>query len=136
MRLFKLPTLYFSILMAAHMLDHFVFTSRRLTEKHKWIVFGVVTFTIVATFWWFRGLAFGMDGPIADHWGLQWRKVRLVAHPGAIYLTRSPLDLEHIQLVIYSCFRDVLAYYAVCGTFFLHRTLECHDHICIYQPAS
>ncbi|KAA1469296.1 glycosyltransferase family 39 protein [Dentipellis sp. KUC8613] len=68
-----LPTLYFAVLMAAHLLDHFFFTSRRLSERAKWIVFGTVAFTIVATFWWFRGVAFGIDGPVNEHWGLQWR---------------------------------------------------------------
>ncbi|KAI0819094.1 glycosyltransferase family 39 protein [Irpex lacteus] len=69
-----LPTLYFAVLMLAHLLDHFIFTAKRLTERTKWIVFGVSAFTIFATFWWFRGLAFGIDGPINEHWGLQWRK--------------------------------------------------------------
>jgi hypothetical protein len=61
--------------MAAHMLDHFVFTARRLSERTKSIVFAVVAFAIVANFWWFRGVAWGIDGPISEHWGLGWRKV-------------------------------------------------------------
>jgi dolichyl-phosphate-mannose-protein mannosyltransferase len=61
--------------MAAHMLDHFVFTARRLSERTKSIVFGLVVFAIVANFWWFRGVAWGISGPINDHWGLEWRKV-------------------------------------------------------------
>jgi hypothetical protein len=61
--------------MAAHLLDHFIFSSRRLRHRTKAIVFGVTAFAIVGTFWWFRNVAFGMDGPIADHWGLRWRKV-------------------------------------------------------------
>ncbi|EIW84678.1 glycosyltransferase family 39 protein [Coniophora puteana RWD-64-598 SS2] len=69
-----LPTLYFAVLMFGHVFDHFFFSSRRLSTKTKRIVFGVVTFLIVANFWWFRGLAWGMEGPINDHWGLQWRK--------------------------------------------------------------
>ncbi|KAI0080531.1 glycosyltransferase family 39 protein [Panus rudis PR-1116 ss-1] len=69
-----LPTLYFAVLMLAHLIDHFVFSSKRLSEKTKWIVFGVVAFSIVACFWWFRCLSFGMDGPIKNHWGLKWRK--------------------------------------------------------------
>jgi hypothetical protein len=62
--------------MAAHMLDHFVFTARRLSERTKSIVFVIVTAAIVGNFWWFRGIAWGIDGPINDHRGLQWRKVR------------------------------------------------------------
>ncbi|KAF7793201.1 hypothetical protein EIP86_004310 [Pleurotus ostreatoroseus] len=69
-----LPTLYFAVLMLAHMIDHFIFSSRRLSDKTKWIVFGVCCFTIFSCFWWFRGVAFGIDGPISEHWGLQWRK--------------------------------------------------------------
>lgn len=62
--------------MAAHLTDHFVFTSRRLSKNTKWVVFGVYVASIVGTFWWFRGLAFGIDGPIKEHKGLLWRKVR------------------------------------------------------------
>jgi len=68
-----LPTLYFAVLTSAHVLDHFVFTTRRLSERTKWIVFAVVVTAIVGTFWWFRGVAFGIDGPINDHWGIKWR---------------------------------------------------------------
>ncbi|OBZ65723.1 Dolichyl-phosphate-mannose--protein mannosyltransferase 2 [Grifola frondosa] len=68
-----LPTLYFSVLMAAHLIDHFIFTSRRLSERAKWIGFGVCAFAIIGTFWWFKGVAFGIDGPINLHWGLKWR---------------------------------------------------------------
>jgi len=68
-----LPTLYFAVLMAGHLLDHFIFSSRRLSQKTKAIAFGVISFLIVANFWWFRGVAFGIDGPIEAHWGLLWR---------------------------------------------------------------
>ncbi|OCH88812.1 glycosyltransferase family 39 protein [Obba rivulosa] len=68
-----LPTLYFAVLMAAHLLDHFVFSSKRLTERTKAITFGICAFLIVACFWWFKGFAFGIDGSINDQWGLKWR---------------------------------------------------------------
>lgn len=68
-----LPTLYFAVLMLAHMLDHFIFSSRRFTIKAKRITFGICAGVIICTFWWFRGMAFGMRGPIEDHWGLRWR---------------------------------------------------------------
>jgi hypothetical protein len=61
--------------MFAHVIDHFVLTSRILAERTKWIVYGTVIFSIVANFWWFRGMAFGIDGPIKDYWGVQWRQV-------------------------------------------------------------
>ncbi|TRM61270.1 glycosyltransferase family 39 protein [Schizophyllum amplum] len=69
-----LPTLYFAVLMLGHLLDHFIFTSRRLTEKTKLIAFGSIAFTIFACFWWFKAVSFGIDGPINEHWGLGWRK--------------------------------------------------------------
>ncbi|KAK7455307.1 Dolichyl-phosphate-mannose--protein mannosyltransferase 2 [Stygiomarasmius scandens] len=69
-----LPTLYFSVLMLAHMLDHFIFSPKRWRQKTKAIAFGVCATLIFGTFWWFRGVAFGIDGPINDHWGLLWRK--------------------------------------------------------------
>lgn len=69
-----LPALYFSVIMTAHLLDHFVFTARRLTERTKWIVFGAAVLSIVGTFWWFRGVSFGITGPIKEHKGLLWRK--------------------------------------------------------------
>jgi len=69
-----LPALYFSMLMAAHIIDHFVFSSRRVEESHKWMVFGICVFLIVGVFWWFRGVAWGIDGPIKDYHGLGWRK--------------------------------------------------------------
>ncbi|KAF9045749.1 glycosyltransferase family 39 protein [Hymenopellis radicata] len=69
-----LPTLYFSVLMFGHLLDHFIFSSKRLTNQKKAIAFGVISSIIFLTFWWFRGVAFGINGPITDHKGLQWRK--------------------------------------------------------------
>ncbi|KIY70267.1 glycosyltransferase family 39 protein [Cylindrobasidium torrendii FP15055 ss-10] len=69
-----LPTLYFAVIMFSHMLDHFVFSSKRLTTKTKWISFGVLSSAIFLNFWWFRGMAFGMEGPIGNHTGLAWRK--------------------------------------------------------------
>ena len=62
--------------MAAHMLDHFVFTARCLSERTKNIFFIIIAFAIVANFWWFRGVAWGIDGPVDEHWGLGWRQVR------------------------------------------------------------
>ena len=66
--------------MLAHLLDHFVFSARRLSDRTKRIVFGTCVFIIVACFWWFKGVAFGIDGPINDHWGLKWRSVRTISN--------------------------------------------------------
>jgi dolichyl-phosphate-mannose-protein mannosyltransferase len=67
--------------MLAHLLDHFIFSSRRLSHNTKTIAFSACAFAIVGCFWWFKNLAFGIDGPIADQWGLEWRKVRDFALP-------------------------------------------------------
>ncbi|KZV87393.1 glycosyltransferase family 39 protein [Exidia glandulosa HHB12029] len=69
-----LPALYFAVLSFGALLDHFVFSSRRLNARAKWTVFGLIVFAVVDTFWWFKGIAFGIDGPIGEHKGLQWRK--------------------------------------------------------------
>jgi len=62
--------------MFAHILDHCIF-SARWKDRTKRVAFGVVAFLIVANFWWFRGVAWGIEGPINDHRGLLWRKVRV-----------------------------------------------------------
>ncbi|KAF6747705.1 glycosyltransferase family 39 protein [Ephemerocybe angulata] len=69
-----LPTLYFAVLMFRHVLDHLIFSSRRFSTRTKAIAFGVLVSILVATFWWFSGVAFGIDGPVNEHWGLKWRK--------------------------------------------------------------
>lgn len=79
-----LPTLYFAVLMLAHVFDHFIFSSKRYTQKTKSIAFGVIAGVITFTFWWFKGVAFGIDGPVNDHWGLEWRKVRAFT-PFSVY---------------------------------------------------
>ncbi|KAJ7284717.1 glycosyltransferase family 39 protein [Mycena rebaudengoi] len=69
-----LPTLYFAVLMTAHLLDHFIFSARRLTLRTKWIAFGICAGSVLFCFWWFKAVAFGIDGPITEHKGLLWRK--------------------------------------------------------------
>ncbi|KAF8584112.1 glycosyltransferase family 39 protein [Ramaria rubella] len=71
-----LPALYFSVLMTGHLIDHFIFRSRGLKERTKHGVFAFCILVVVGTFWWFKGVAFGIEGPVAEHWGLRWRKVR------------------------------------------------------------
>ncbi|KAJ6468316.1 glycosyltransferase family 39 protein [Mycena sanguinolenta] len=68
-----LPTLYFAVLMFGHILDHFIF-SRSLPLVVKGVAFGICAGAFAGTFWWFKGVAFGIDGPINEHWGLLWRK--------------------------------------------------------------
>ena len=61
--------------MTGHMIDQFIFRSRRLQDRGKNIAFGIIVFILFATFWWFKGVAFGIEGPAQEHWGLKWRKV-------------------------------------------------------------
>ncbi|CAK5268733.1 unnamed protein product [Mycena citricolor] len=68
-----LPTLYFAVLMFGHMLDHFIFSSTRLALATKTAIFSICSAAVIAAFWWFKGIAFGIDGPILDHKGLLWR---------------------------------------------------------------
>lgn len=75
----QLPTLYFSILMVGLLLDHMVFKAR-WSERTKWVVFFAYSGIIIGVFWWFRGVAFGIDGDIHEHKGLLWRKVRSLFH--------------------------------------------------------
>jgi len=72
-----LPTLYFAVLMVGHLFDHFIFKSRKLKDNTKWVIFAIAAGTVIGVFWWFRGVAFGIDGPIKEHKGLLWRKVRI-----------------------------------------------------------
>jgi len=92
-----LPTLYFAVLMVGHLFDHFIFKSRRLKNKTKWIIFGVAAGVVVGTFWWFRGVAFGIEGPIKEHWGLLWRKVSIPCMDDkALFLNASITELEYL----------------------------------------
>lgn len=88
-----LPTLYFAVLMMAHLLDHFLWnpstaryrirrsgtgaTGRQptpISETTKNLSFVAISFTIFAVFWWFRDTAWGIDGPVWQRWGIKWRK--------------------------------------------------------------
>lgn len=69
-----LPTLYFSVLMLGHLLDHFFFSARWLGTRGKIITFAICASSIIGCFWWFRAMAWGMEGPVGDYWGMGWRK--------------------------------------------------------------
>jgi hypothetical protein len=58
-----------------HMLETFIFSSRKRSDRQKWIWFGVLAGAIFLCFWWFKAVAMGIDGPINEHKGLGWRKV-------------------------------------------------------------
>ena len=83
--------------MLGHMLDHFIFSSRRFSEKTKLYTFGGIAFTIFACFWWFKGVSFGIDGPINEHWGLGWRKVSILSARAALLSADELPELEYLQ---------------------------------------
>lgn len=68
-----LPTLYFAVLMFAHVLDHCFFTAKRFSDKTKNIIFGVNVFLQLAMFYWFKELAWGIEGPIHEYKHRGWR---------------------------------------------------------------
>ncbi|KAF6763572.1 glycosyltransferase family 39 protein [Ephemerocybe angulata] len=57
-----LPTLYFAVLMFGHVLDHFIFSSRRFSTRTKATAFGVLVSILVATFWWLVVWRLGLTG--------------------------------------------------------------------------
>ncbi|WRT64632.1 uncharacterized protein IL334_001565 [Kwoniella shivajii] len=68
-----LPTLYFAVLMAGHVLDLMIFSSIRRSQFKKGIWFALWAGSVVLSFWWFKDLALGIYGPVNDHWGWMWR---------------------------------------------------------------
>ncbi|KAF8337565.1 glycosyltransferase family 39 protein [Cantharellus anzutake] len=69
-----LPTLWFAVLMGGHMLDHLVFSEkRRFTETTKSVLLFICGIAIFGTFWWFKGVSYGINGPVGEHKGIQWR---------------------------------------------------------------
>jgi len=55
-----------------HVLDHFFFSSKR-SQITKIFWFTLWAGGVVVQFWWFKGLALGIHGPIDQHQGLKWR---------------------------------------------------------------
>lgn len=120
--------------MTAHLFDHFVFTSRRWSERTKWIVFGVFTFGIVANFWWFRGLAFGVDGPIKDYWGVLWREVSVFLKSPIPFLERTQRrSVDVVTLLPSEIFINLLL--TIFQSIFSHRvgtsTKTTRDCVCL-----
>ncbi|PWN54061.1 putative dolichyl-phosphate-mannose--protein mannosyltransferase [Violaceomyces palustris] len=93
-----LPILYFSVIMLAHLMDHFFWNPstarytflyrsdslthskemsrirRPFSEGAKNLVFVIAVGSVLGAFLWLRGTAYGMDGDIHKHRGMQWRK--------------------------------------------------------------
>lgn len=87
-----MPPLWFAVLLLGHLLDHFVFSSARLTPRAKKLAFGAYAAAVVGVFFWFKGVSFGIDGPIEEHWGLRWRRSWNVSRPAL----PSPLPLRRV----------------------------------------
>lgn len=89
-----LPTLYFAVLMLVHLLDHFLWNASTaryrirpsrsssasaaqarapLSDLTKNVTFTLIAGAVVGVFWFFRGTAWGMDGPIVKKNGIKWR---------------------------------------------------------------
>jgi hypothetical protein len=69
----QLPTLWFAVLMAGHVLNHLIFDSQRLSPGARFIWFIIWTGSVVLNFWWFKDFALGIYGPVNDHRGWLWR---------------------------------------------------------------
>jgi dolichyl-phosphate-mannose--protein O-mannosyl transferase len=69
----QLPTLWFAVLMAGHVLNHLLFDSQRLSPGARFIWFALWTGSVIVNFWWFKDFALGIYGPVNDHKGWLWR---------------------------------------------------------------
>jgi hypothetical protein len=69
----QLPTLWFAVLMAGHVLNHLIFDSQRLSPGARFIWFIIWTGSVIMNFWWFKDFALGIYGPVNDHKGWLWR---------------------------------------------------------------
>lgn len=69
-----LPSLIFAVLTLGFLLDHFIFAKRTgFRERTKIAVFSVCFVAIVGVWWWFRSVAWGIEGPVNDQKGMKWR---------------------------------------------------------------
>jgi dolichyl-phosphate-mannose--protein O-mannosyl transferase len=69
----QLPTLWFAVLMAGHVLNHLIFDSQRISPGARFIWFVLWTGSVIVNFWWFKDFALGIYGPVNDHKGWLWR---------------------------------------------------------------
>ena len=91
-----LPTLWFSVILCGMLLDHFIFKSRRWTQRTKTIMFALVSGSIVGTWWFFRATAWGIEGPASDMKWRKWRPVSTLRHVSTQLVGRlaEPLSLR------------------------------------------
>lgn len=65
------PALYFSIIMAPFLMDHF---TRNSSKAVQYAVFIPAYIAVIATFIHFAPISFGMEGPVSNYSSLLWRK--------------------------------------------------------------
>ena len=95
--------------MGGHILDHLVLSERRrFHEMTKSVVFGSCLAIIFGVFWWFHKVTYGIEGPVAETWGLGWRKVSIFS-PSTVLFDVLPtsvnmyLELEYLLKRIDHC---------------------------------
>ncbi|KAL7419324.1 Dolichyl-phosphate-mannose--protein mannosyltransferase 2 [Cryptotrichosporon argae] len=69
-----LPTLWFAVLLAGHVLDLYAFNNSRLSPRARDVAFALAAAVVVANFWWFKDLALGIHGPVDKIRGWGWRR--------------------------------------------------------------
>jgi hypothetical protein len=97
----QLPTLWFAVLMAGHVLNHLIFDSQRLSPGARFIWFVIWTGSVIINFWWFKDFALGIYGPVNDHKGWLWRgswNVSQAQEPLGQYLARCEDGTDVIGL--------------------------------------
>lgn len=63
------PALYFAILTAGFCMD---WATRGLRKQFQWAIFAVLYVTVIALFWLFRAICFGMVGSSSQWKHLKW----------------------------------------------------------------
>lgn len=76
-----------------HVLDLFFFSSKR-SASTKIVWFVIWAGAVLVQFWWFKGLALGVHGPIDKHWGLKWRSSWNVSGCSRVVLTSDVPAVE------------------------------------------
>ncbi|KAK4686851.1 hypothetical protein P7C73_g3267, partial [Tremellales sp. Uapishka_1] len=79
-----LPTLWFAVIMAGHVLELFIFGSTKRTRRNKNIWFLIWTGSVMFCFWWFKDLALGIHGSVDNQWGWMLRPTWNVS-PADVY---------------------------------------------------
>jgi len=97
----QLPTLWFAVLIAGHVLDHFFFSSTKRSHLSKIVWFSFWAGLVLVSFFWFKDLALGVTGPINEHWGWRWRPSWNVSEACCIHQSLLMMRLD-VQLEVTS----------------------------------